>query len=136
MYSSWGNYNQVTDYDKLQGMTNPADQAYQIRRDIGARYITVENSSSLRPIKVAITTYVYGPTPKTLFTLVAGEVKHLGINSQGSTPQYIWILGYETDEPVSQPTLIRSNSNQLVLRDGSAKWFVQFFYRATFGAAK
>ncbi len=135
MYSSWGNYNQVTDFNKLQGCTNPADLSYQIRRDIGARYITVENSAQ-RPIKVAITTYVSGPTPETLFTLSAGEVKHLGINSQGSTPQYIWILGYETGEPVSQPTLIRSTSNQLVLRDGIAKWFVQFFTRASFAAAK
>lgn len=135
MYSSWGNYNTVTDYNKLQGFTNPADQAYQIRRDINARYITVENSA-LRPIKVAITTYVCGPTPPALFTLSSGEIKHLGINSQGSTPQYIWILGYETDQPVGQPTLIKSNSNQLVLRDGVDKWFVHFFYRSTFGAAK
>ncbi len=135
MYSSWGNYNSVSDYDKLQGTTNPADLAYQIPRDIGARYITVENSG-LRPIKVAITTYVYGETPPALFTLHAGEIKHLGINSHGSTPQYIWILGYETGEPVSQPTLIRSNSNQLVLRDGINKWFVHFFHRPSFSAAK
>jgi len=135
MYGGRGNYNTVADYNKLQGMTNPADQAYQIRRDINARYITVENSGQ-RPIKVAITTYIYGNTPDVLFSLAAGEVKHLGINSHGSTPQYIWILGFETGMPVGQPTLIRSNSNQLVLRDGNNKWFVDFFYRPTFGAAK
>nr|QBK85734.1 MAG: hypothetical protein LCMAC101_03290 [Marseillevirus LCMAC101] len=135
MYSASGSHNQVADYNKLQGVTNPADLSYQIRRDIGARYITVENSAQ-RPTSVAITTYMYGHTPKTLFTLHAGEIKHLAINSQGSTPQFIWILGYETGEPVSQPTLIRSNSNQLVLRDGLNKWFVQFFHRAVFAAAK
>jgi hypothetical protein len=135
MYSSSGPHNSVTDYNKLQGTTNPADLSYQIRREIGARSITVENSAQ-RPISVAITTYVYGHTPDVLFSLPAGHVKHLGINSQGSTPQYIWILGYETGQPVSQPTLIRSNSNQLVLRDGINEWFVHFFRQATFAAAK
>ena len=135
MYSIWGTYNQIVDYNKLQGTTNPADLSYQIVRDINSRYITVENSAQ-RPVSVAITTYISGPKPQVLFTLAAGEIKHLGINSHGSTPQYIWILGYETGEPVSQPTSIRSNSNQLVLRDGINSWFVHFFSRPSFAAAK
>lgn len=135
MYSIWGDYNTITDYDKLQGTTHPSDLSYQIARDINSRYITVENSSP-NPASVAITTYLSGPTPEVLFTLAGGEIKHLGINSHGGPPQYIWILDYQTKEPVSQPTLIRSNANQLVLRDGINKWFVHFFRRPSYAAAK
>lgn len=135
MYSNYPNQNHVRDFDKVQGTTHPSDLHVQIRRDVNLRYITVENSST-RPRAVAITTYISGPTPQILFTLAAGEIKHLGINSQGGPPQFIWLLDVQTGMPVGASTLIRSNSNQLVIRDGLNKSFIHFFARPSYAAAK
>ena len=128
-------YNIVRDYDKAQGTTHPADLSYQIIRDYGLRYITIENSS-VRPIGIAIKTYASGPTPPILFTLVGGEIKHLGINEHGGPMQYVWMLDIETKNPVGRPSPVNSNSNQLVLRDGINKWFIQYYYRPSYSAAK
>lgn len=128
-------YNLVRDYDKAQGTTHPSDLSYQIIRDYNLRYITIENSS-VRPIGVAIKTYASGPVPPILFTLVGGEIKHLGINEHGGPMQYVWLLDIETKNPIGTPSAIRSNSNQLVLRDGINKWFIQYFYRPSYSAAK
>lgn len=133
MYSAQSVYNTVRNFNKLQGTTHPSDLHVQIRRDINNRYITVENSS-IRPIGFAIVSYVSGPVPKILKTLLPGEIVHLGINSQGSYPQYVWILSPETSQPVSRPCLIRSTSNSLVLRDGVNKWWVDFFSRPVYSA--
>ncbi len=134
MYSSQPNHNIVRDYDKSQGTTHPTDLSYQILRDYHVRYITVQNSCT-RPFGVAITPYLSGPTPNILFTLAAGEIKHLGINSQGGPPQYIWILDVQTQMPVGAPTCIRSDSNDLVIRDGLNKAWIQFFSRPSYSAA-
>jgi hypothetical protein len=135
MYSAQNTHNIVRDYDKAQGTTHPADLSYQIIRDYNIRYITVENSSP-RPVGVAITTYLSGPTPPILFTLAGGEIKHLGINTHGGPPQYIWLLDVQTLKETGNPTHIRSNSNQLVIRDGLNKQFIQFFIRPSYSAAK
>jgi hypothetical protein len=135
MYSHQSDHNIVRDYDKSQGTTHPADLSYQIIRDYHVRYINVQNSAT-RPCGVAITNYLSGPTPPILFTLAAGEIKHLAINTHGGPPQYIWTLSVQTLEPVGSPTLIRSNANELVIRDGINKWWVQFFHQATYSAAK
>lgn len=134
-YTSQPNHNIVRDYDKSQGTTHPADLSYQIVRDYNLRYITVQNSAT-RPIGVAITPYLSGPTPPILFTLAAGEIKHLGINSHGAPPQYIWLLSIQTKMPSGAPTVIRSNANDLVIRDGLNKQWIQFFYRPSYSAAK
>lgn len=134
MYSTYGNYNITRDYNKLQGVTHPSDTSYQIIRDIGVRRVSVENSSEY-PVGVAITTYVSGPTPNTLFTLARGEIKHIAINSQGGPPQFLWILGYETQQPSGAPTPFRTDANQFVLRQGTNKWWVQAFKQPSFNAS-
>ena len=134
MYSAFPNHNITRDYDKAQGTTHPSDLAYQVIRDYNIRYITVENSSP-RPIGFAITPYLSGPAPPILATLVGGEIKHMGINSHGGPPQYIWILDLQTKKPVGEPVAIRSNSNSLVLRDGVNKWWVNFFIRPSYAAS-
>jgi len=134
MYTSHAKHNIVRDYDKSQGTTHPADLSYQIIRDYNIRYITVENSSP-RPVGYAITNYLSGPIPDITRIIDGGEIHHLGINSHGSTPQHIWLLDPNTKKPVGTPTCIRSNSNQLVLRDGVNKWFIHFFKRASYSPA-
>jgi hypothetical protein len=129
------NYNIVRDYDKVQGTTHPSDLSYQIIRDYNLRYVTIENSST-RPIGIAINTYGTGPVPPILFTLVGGEIKHLGVNDHGGPMQFIWMLDLQTKQPVGSPAPLRSNSNQFVLRDGLNKWFVHYFGRPSYSAAK
>ncbi len=133
MYSSRPIHNIVREYNKSQGTTHPADLSYQILRDYNVRYITVENSS-LRNIGIAVTSYLSGPAPTILRYLKGGEIIHLGINSQGSYPQFLWILDPETKRPVGTPENIKSNSNSLVLRDGVNKWWIQYFKRPSYAA--
>ena len=135
MYTAQPTHNIVRDYDQAQGTTHPTDLSYQIIRDYNLRYITVQNSAT-RPVGIAITPYLSGPTPPILFTLAAGEIKHLGINSQGASPQYIWLLSVQTLMPTGAPTTIRSTSNDLVVRDGLNKQWIQFFSRPSYSAAK
>jgi hypothetical protein len=133
-YNSFKIRNIVRDYDKAQGTTHPADLSYQIIRDYNLRYITVQNSAT-RQTAFAITTYYSGPTPPIGSILEAGEIKHLGINSQGDHPQYIWLLGVQTGLPTGPPSLIKSNSNDLVIRDGLNKQWIHFFQRPSYAAA-
>jgi len=118
--------NIVRDWDKAQALTHPTDQHVQILRDIGIRYVSIENSG-LRPIGIAITTFYEGVLPKLQFVLQPGDVKPLGINSHGSSLQFVHILDPITQKPVGSPFPIRSNAQQLVLRDGLNMWFVQAF---------
>jgi len=135
MYTAQPNFNIVRDFNKAQGTTHPTDLAYQIPRDIGLRYISVQNSS-IRPISIAITPYISGPTPPILTTLYSSEIKHIGINTHGGPPQFIWLLDPQTGMIVGEPTIIRSNANDLVLRDGVNKWWVHFFAHPSYAAAK
>ena len=134
MYSHLPDSNIRRDYDKAQGTTHPTDLSYQIIRDTGLRYITVQNSSP-RPVGFAITTYINGPTPPILASLAGGEIKHLGINSHGGPPQFIWVLDVQTHMPISEPTSLRSDAQDFVLRDGVNKWWVQSFRRPSFSPA-
>lgn len=127
-------HNIVRDYNKAQGTTHPTDLSYQIIRDTGLRYVNVQNSS-VRGIGCAVTTYSSGPTPPILFTLGPGEIKHLGINSQGGPPQFLWLLDLQTKLPVGENVILKSNSNDFVLRDGLNKWYVQTFI-SSYSAAK
>jgi len=133
-YSSFPEKNIVRDYNEAQGTINPADLSYQIIRDYNIRQITVQNSAP-RPMAFAITTYLSGPTPPILSTLYPGEIEYLGINSHGSTPQYIWLLDAQTSLPIGPTTSIRSNSNDLVIRDGLNKAWIQFFRSPSYSAA-
>jgi hypothetical protein len=137
--SNWRNpsyaANIVRDWDKAQGFTHCTDEHIQIRRDVDIRHITVENSSE-RPIGIAITTYYGDPepgvNPKITFILQGGEMKDVGINSFGSDMQYIHILDPINGKRVGKCTALRTDSNQIVLRDGLQNWFVHFFQRTTF----
>ena len=120
--------NIVRDYNKLQGTYNPADLSYQIIRDINHRYVTIENSGEER-IGVSIVPYIYGKTPCIKFVLFPGEIKHLGINPQGSADQFIWLLNPTTGLPVGDASILARNSNQFVLRNGLNNWFVHRFHR-------
>jgi len=135
MYTGQPNYSIVRSWNKSQGFTAAPDQAYQIPRDIGLRHVSVENSS-LRPISIAITPYISGPTPEILTTLYPSEIKDIGINSHGGPPQFLWMLDPSSGKIVGEPVIIQSNSNQLVLRDGVNKWWVHFFSRPPYAAAK
>ena len=134
MYSSFPTQNIVRDYDESQGTTHPTDLSYQIVRDYNLRYITVQNSST-HPVGFAITTYINGPTPEILSALAGGEIKHLGINTHGGPPQYIWLLDVQTLLPLGPPTLIRSDANDFVARQGVNMWWIQFFSRPSYSAA-
>ena len=134
IYSSIPDQNIVRDYNEAQGTTHPTDLSYQIIRNYNLRYITVQNSSP-NPVAFAITTYISGPIPPILYTLGGGEIKHLGINSHGGNPQYIWLLEVQSGLPTGSPTAIRSNSNDLVIRDGLNMQWIQFFGRPSFRAA-
>ena len=135
MYTSQPTYNITRSWNKAQGMTSPTDQAYQIPRDIGLRHVSIENSS-VRPISIAITSYISGPVPPILTTLYASEIKDIGINSHSGPPQFLWLLDPYSGKIVGEPVIIRSNSNQFVLRDGVNKWWVHFFSRPPYAAAK
>ena len=134
IYSSQPNSNIVRNYLQSQGITHGTDLSYQILRDYHVRYVTVQNSAT-RPIGVAITPYLSGPTPDILFTLAAGEIKHLAINSHGAPPQYMWMLSVQTKMPVGAPVIFRSDAQDFVLRDGLNKFWVQPFHRPSFSAA-
>lgn len=125
----------VRDWDKLQGFTHPTDEHIQIRRDIDSRLVSIENSGQ-RAIGVAITTYYGDPLPRLQFVLAPGEVKAIGINSQGSPMQFIHLLDAENGLRVGPCTSFRTDANQFVIRDGENAWFVQAFKRTAYRAAK
>jgi hypothetical protein len=135
MYTSLPKHSRVVDYNKIQGTTHPTDLHVQIIRDYNVRHVSIENSST-RPIGIAVTTYVSGPTPPILHSLAPSEIKHLGINSQGGPPQYLWILDLDTKKVVGKPSILRRDANSFVLRDGVNKWWVQFFKFPSVAAAK
>lgn len=120
------NYNVVYDYNKLQGYTHPSDSSIQIPRNIDARYISVENSST-DEVGVAITTggccdwFI----PKLQFRMLGGENKFLGVNTHGGPLQYIHLLDPQTGKPVSKSCPVSSDANQYVLRKGINGWFTQ-----------
>jgi len=135
MYTSMPNYNIVRDYSQAQGYTHPTDAHVQIPRDVGLRYVSIENSS-MRPVSFAITPYISGPTPPILATLAGSEIRDIGINSHGGPPQFLWLLDPFSGKLVGEPVILQSNSNQFVLRDGVNKWWVHFFSRPVYAAAK
>ena len=136
MYSNFGNYNIVRDYNKVQGTTHPSDLSYQIIRDYHVRQISIQNSD-FRPIGCAITTYMNGPTPPILFTLAGGEIKTLAINPHtNGPPQWLWLLNTETKQPVGPPSILQNNSNTFVIRQGLNKTFVHNFSFPSYSAAK
>lgn len=125
--------NVVRDYNIAQGTSHPSDLIHQIIRDYNIRYVTVENSST-EPIGVSVSDKA-DVTPHIKFTLVGGEIKHIGINTMGGPMQFIHIIDLESRKPVGSPYPFRTDANQFVLRHGINKWFVQPFKRGSYRAA-
>ena len=128
-------YNIVRDWNKAQGMTHYTDEHIQIKRDIGIRLISLQNSG-LRPVGVAITTYWCGQTPKIQFVMGGGEIKNIGINPYGGPMQFLHLLDLETHRPVGTPYAFRTDSNWFVLRDGLNKYYIHSFKTGAFSAQK
>jgi len=129
-------YNIVRNWEENQGITNAADLSYQIIRDYNIRHISVQNSSPKRAIGIAITPYSEGPLPPILYVMMPGEIKHLGINSQGGPVQFLWLIDAETKLPIGSTVPLRRDVNEFVIRDGLNKAFVQFFKSPSYSAAK
>jgi hypothetical protein len=125
--------NTVRDWNKLQGISSPTDHSFQIRRELGSRYVSIQNSSA-RPISVAITTYYSGPTPVKQMTFKPGEIKSIGINGYGDPMQFIYILDPQNGKILGQPYAFRTDANTFVLRDGENKWWVDTFRFSPFRA--
>lgn len=123
--------NIVRNWENLQGMTHVTDEHIQIRRDVDTRLVSIENSGE-RPVGVAITTYYGDPLPVIRFIMAPGEVRSIGINSQGSPMQYIHLLDPETGLRSGPCTSFRTDCNQFVLRDGENAFFVQCFQRTAY----
>ena len=129
-------YSIVRDWNKLQGMTHVSDEHIQIRRDLDARHVSIENSGE-RAVGVAIATYIdFSPIPKLQMILKPGEIKDVGINTIGGPMQYIHILDPTTQKHLGYPTSFRTDSNQFVLRDGLNSWFVQAFKKPGYVATR
>lgn len=79
---------------------------------------------------MAVTTYMGGPLPTIQFVLEGGEIKELGINSQGETMQFIHLLDPVTKKHVGMPSPFRTDCQSFVLRDGINGWFVHAFKTA------
>jgi hypothetical protein len=125
-------YNIVRDWEKLQGYTDVSDEIIQIRRDLNSRHVSIENSGQ-RPVSIAIASYYdCPPTPNINFTLQAGEVKNIGVNTMDGPIQYIHMLDPVTKKHVGSPYPLHHNIQSFVLRDGLNKWFVQGFQTAGF----
>lgn len=127
-------HNDVYDWDKLQGVHNGTDLHHQIPRDVNVRHVTIENSSAV-PVGVAITTYAAGPTPAVDWVSAPGDTRHVGINSQGGDPQWMWLLNPDTGALLGRPQLLDRMSNQFVIRYGINNVFVQRFTRGSYHAA-
>lgn len=128
-------YNIVRDFIKAEGVTHPTDHHIEIRRDVNVRYVTLENSGQ-RQFGVAIVNYYNGPVPPIRFYIGPGEIRHLGINTQGGPAQFVHILDPETGQPTGNPAIFSRNANEFVIRDGINKTWIHKFYRASYSAAK
>ncbi len=135
LYNVMPRTNGVRDYNAAQGVSHPSDLTVQIIRDINLRYVTIENSS-FNHIGVSITDApeMY-PTPPLKFTLIPGEIRHLGINTIGEPMQFIHLIDLKTKRHVATPYPFRTNANSFVLREGINKWFVDGFHRPLYNAA-
>jgi len=122
--------NIVKDYNKHQGVYHPTDHG--IRRSLDVRRVSIENSSD-RSIGISINRS--GEESEINFVLAGGETKFVGINTVGEGSQFIILYHPVTNKRVSFPTLLSTESNAFVLRDGINNWFVQKFHYAVFNAA-
>ena len=127
--------NIVRNWEQSQGITNTTDLSYQIIRDYNLRNVSVQNSSQ-SDVTVGFTTYPVGPKPNIYFTLSPGETKEIGINSQGSPVQWIWLMNPYTHGLLGDPQVLHRVANTMVIRGGLNKFFIQYFNHPSYYAAK
>lgn len=121
--------NNIRDRNLNQGVTHPTDLTIQPPRDISKRYVSIQNSG-LVDVRYSITPYSSGPLPKVSYLLESGETHHLDVNSIGDNIQFLWVIDPVTKKSVSQPTALRTDAQDFVLRHGVNKWWVDFFKRS------
>lgn len=124
--------NVVRDYEKLQGISHPADLIGRIPRSLDTRLISIENSSC-RPVAIGISINI-SEVPPAILLLHPLQTKYLGVNPMGEADQFIHILNPKTGAPVGDPEIIARNANAFVLRDGETKWWVSKMSRPGFHA--
>lgn len=135
LYSKLPPHNIVRDWEMAQGVGSAKDLAHQIIRDYHIRNVCIQNSA-VRPIGVAITNYYSGPEPPIKFTLDAGQLRYLGINSHGSYPQFLWLFDAVSKRRTGTPAILRNDANEFVIRDGLNEQWVQPFKTGVVSAQK
>ena len=133
--------NIVRDYNKLQGMTNPADAYVQPVRDINTRYVSIENSSN-RPFGVALMLYPMqavleksAEKPDVQFIIGPKCIRHLAVNPQDLPLQYIHLFDMK-HEYVGFGGILRTDANEFVIRDGVNMTWIQPFRRSRVWSAQ
>src|SRR6187551_2141273 len=102
------------DWNTLQGFNHVSDEMSYIRREIGTRKISIENSGD-SPVGIAVTSDIDISTPKTKKILRPTETFQAGINSVGEPVQYLWLINPITGNRLSHPLPIRTDCNQYVI---------------------
>lgn len=128
--------NIVKDYNMLQGFSDVSENAYTIQRDINTRCISVENSSPMSKVGIAIVNVLTHDLPPVMKVIEPRDTLYLAINPPECTPQYLWILHPVTGKQLGTPIILETNSNQFVLREGLNNWFVQRYKRAVFRSGR
>jgi hypothetical protein len=127
-FTPYSDINIVKDNNVLQAVTSPGDLLVRQRWNIHVRPISIQNSSRT-PVRVVINNVIDDYTVDARSFMLAGlEIKNVAVNSQGGMPQYIHLLDFKTNLPVSKPCIIERTANAFVLRDGLNMWFVQRFH--------
>lgn len=148
--------NDVRDWNMLQGMTHQSDGSIQLRRDLDARLISVENAlspsaggccSDVECLAISISTIpcifdgcrgtdiIPDLLPKPQFSLKAGETRAIGINPYESTPQYLYVYdSRDLSRPIIEPYRLSTNGQIFVIREGyrSGEFYIQSFKTAGF----
>lgn len=149
--------NKTVDWLEAQRYSDPGEEAYVTRRDLGARRVQVDNAGS-KPVMIKITTdpktvvkwseltyptYFTDQTPiprgmdyeklnaseypGTTFLIYPDESRFLGLNPYDGPIQFMHILDPHTGNPVGNPIELRHNAQNFVLREGIQGWFFQPF---------
>jgi len=156
--------NKVKDWLVDQRYSDPGEEAYVTRRDLGARRVEFSNSGN-KAVKVKITsdpntvvkwsslTYpvhfkgdVGSPRgmdyvrpsgqdfPGTSFIIQPSQSVFIALNPYEGPMQYFHILDIDTDQSIGLPIEARHNAQIFVLRQGIQGWFFQTFQSTGFKA--
>jgi len=119
--------NILVDFSLAQGVYNPNDLSNLPRRDLGIRYVTLENGSRT-PVAFAVYETPYEINPVPYGVINGGEILHLGINPIGSNAQFLYLFDAKTHANVGfSPQILETITNSFVLRHGLNGWLVHKF---------